>query len=120
MPAIDRPLSESRGDVAGGSLFGIEFMHGHAQFSDKLYNGIMGLCHPHQLEGSTAIPAGENEFHHFQKQNCTLRFVIFNTEQIIFNTEFIVSNTKLRLGGNCTCSGECSYTFRPIITRKMG
>ena len=49
-----------RGDVAGGSLFGIEFMHGHAQFSDKTYQQIMTLCHYHQLEGSMAIPEGSN------------------------------------------------------------
>eukprot|EP01046_Picozoa_sp_COSAG06_P017143 COSAG06_NODE_1155_length_10484_cov_7.061759_5_plen_188_part_00 len=49
-----------RGDVAGGSLFGIEFMHGHAQFSDKTFNEIMSLCHPHQLEGSMPVPPGSN------------------------------------------------------------
>ena len=49
-----------RGDVAGGSLFGIEFMHGHAQFSDKTYQQIMSLCHPNQLEGSMRITPGDN------------------------------------------------------------
>ena len=49
-----------RGDVAGGSLFGIEFMHGHAQFSDKTYEQIMSLCHPHQLEGTMPIPPDSN------------------------------------------------------------
>ena len=69
-----------RGDVAGGSLFGIEFMHGHAQFSDKTYEQIMSYCHPHQLEGSMAIPPDSNcsqaqvehfdfRFAHFLQQN---------------------------------------------------
>jgi hypothetical protein len=49
-----------RGDVAGGSLFGIEFMHGHAQFSDRTFEQIMSLCHPHQLEGSMPIPPDGN------------------------------------------------------------